>query len=480
MKNSTVPNWEPHSVELEQQLLGAILMNNDALACVTDILKPEHFFEPLHAHIFEVCERLISMGKVADPLTLQIYIADHQITFNQSTGEQKGVRWYMAQLAAASTTIINARDFAINIRDLAARRNMIDIGDQLAIKQPADTVELATEAIEKLDTIISEQGQQMHRSVTMREAVVRAVDATALAYQNDGALTGMSWGLRELDIKTNGIHNTDLIIIAGRPGMGKTALGLCIARTLGKAGEPGLISSLEMSDIPLTRRMISDEMYDHQPLAYNVMRSGRFPETAFARIADAGKRIAELPVVIDQQGALTLSQIATRARRMKRRHGLSWLMVDHIGLMKASDKYRGNKVLEMAEISAGLKALAKELDIPVFALCQLNRAVEAREDKRPQLADLRNSGDIEQDADLVLMLYREAYYLERQEPAARPDSEEYASWQIKMTRCYNQLDVILEKQRNGPIGTMHFHCNIGCNAIRSIALDTHLPERIDR
>lgn len=469
------PKWEPHSVEAEQCLLGAILVNNDAMIRVADILKPEHFFEPLHAHIFEICQTLISMGKLASPLTLQIYIAEHMIA------DGLPVSKYLARVAASATTIVNALDYALNIRDLAARRAMMDTGYQLQIMQPADTMELASKAIEELDTIITEHSQLHNRPVTMREALATAVEATALAYQNEGQLTGMSWGLKNLDFKTNGIQKTDLIIIAGRPGMGKTALGLCLARTLGKAGEPGMLFSLEMSSTPLAHRMISDEMYDSQPLAYSTLRSGRFPEPAFSRISDAAQRMKDLPVIIDQQAALTLSQITTRARRQKQRHGLSWLMVDHIGLMKSGDKYRGNRVLEMAEISSGLKALGKELNIPVFALCQLNRQVESRDDKRPQLSDLRNSGDIEQDADIVIMLYREAYYLERSEPTnVRPDSEEYASWHVKMTRCYNQLDIILEKQRNGPIGVIKAHCNIGCNAIRDMVEPDHLPERIDR
>lgn len=472
---SMAPKWEPHSIEAEQCLLGAILVNNDALTRVSDILRAEHFFEPLHAHIYETCQNLISMGKLASPLTLQIYIAEHMIA------DGLPVSKYLARMAAEATTIVNAVDYALNIRDLAARRSMMDTGYQLQIMQPADTIELASKAIEELDTIITEHGQLHNRPVTMAQALETAVAATATAYENEGKLTGMSWGLTGLDHKTNGIQKTDLIIIAGRPGMGKTALGLCLARTLGKAGEPGMLFSLEMSSTPLAHRMISDEMYDNQPLSYSVLRSGKFPEPAFARITDAAKRMQDLPVIIDQQAALTLAQITTRARRQKQRHGLSWLMVDHIGLMKSGDKYRGNRVLEMAEISSGLKALAKELNIPVFALCQLNRQVESREDKRPQLSDLRNSGDIEQDADIVLMLYREAYYLERSEPTnARPDSEEYAAWHVKMTRCYNQLDIILEKQRNGPIGVVKAHCNIGCNAIRDIVEADHLPERIDR
>lgn len=450
-----------HNIEAEQQLLGAILLNNEAMHRVVSIVEAEHFYEPIHQTIFEVLFKLVAAGKLARPQLLKSLLpADVMI------GEMP-LQQYIARLMARATTVVNAPDFALSIRDDYDRRCMAEMG-YVMCGPIADPVGLATELIERADQLVSSRVQTGSPSLTLDEALARAMQATADAYQNQGQLTGLSWGLKGLDQKTLGMQAGELIVLAGRPGMGKTALALCVARNLALAGHQGILFSLEMSDVPLTHRMIADEMYDHRPLAYTLLRSGGFHESVFERIRDATQRLRGLPLKIEQQAALTLSQIAAKARRHKKRYGLKYIMVDHLGLMKSSGQYKGNKVLETGEITAGLKALAKELDIVVIALAQLNRQVESREDKRPNLADLRHSGDIEQDADTVIMLYRAAYYVEKQMPDARPDSEEYAVWEIKMRDAMNKIDVILEKQRNGPVGTVRLHCAIASNAVRDL------------
>lgn len=450
-----------HNIDAEQQLLGAIFINNDALARVSDMVEADHFFEPIHREIFAGMVKLAAAGKLIKPqLMLSILPPGLQIG-------PLSLQQYLARLMAEATTIINAPDFAMAIRDDYDRRELNEMGMVLCGPIP-DPLALASDIVDHTDKMIAARSGSHAAGVSLADATMRAMGDTAAAYQNEGRLTGLSWGLQELDKKTLGMHPGQLIVIAGRPGMGKTAIALCVARNLGHEGKVGMIFSLEMDEIELSHRMISDEMYDTGPLAYMQLRSGRFHESVFGRVRLAQQRLAPLPMKIEPQAAQSMSQIASRARRHKKRYGLDYLIVDHIGLMKASGNYRGNKVLETGEITAGLKALAKELKIPVIVLAQLNRAVEAREDKRPNLADLRHSGDIEQDADLVMMIYRPAYYIERQMPDARPDSEEYAVWEIKMREAMNKVDVLIEKQRSGPVGTVRLHCSIANNAIRNL------------
>jgi len=471
MKNDvSLPKWQPHSIESEQELLGAILVNNAAFPLVQDFLKAEHFFEPLHAHVYEICERLIALGKTANPITLRTFIPEGLV------GEHMTVSKYLAKLAAAATTIVNARDYAFNIRDLAFQRQLMNIGVELERNIPIEVMQVATDAIDAIDAIVAEHGLEIDGEISMLKAMAAAVDAAALAFQNDGQLLGMSTGLADLDQKLLGLHAGDLVILAGRPGMGKTAVALGIARHLAAAGHAGLFFSLEMSGVPLAHRMLSDQMFDNTPIPYTMIRSGKFQEKTFERITDAAKICAMLPITIEQQSTVNLSQIAAKARRHKRARGLKWIMVDYLQLIQASQRYQGNRVQEIGEITAGLKKLARELQVPVILMSQLNRLVEAREDKRPNLGDLRESGNIEQDADVVLMLYREAYYLERQMPTARHDSEEYASWALRIQRCANLLDILVEKQRQGPVGTVRVYCNIGCNAVRDMVNMGQMPE----
>lgn len=459
----TEPQIPPHSIEAEQCILGAILMNNEAFGPVSGIIDAAHFYEPAHQQIFDTCAKLIGAGRLANPLTLRTFLPADVTILGMSLGV------YLARLCAEGTTIINAPDYARTIRDLADLRTVMSIGRGLADSSAVTPDDAAAEAVEALDTILSARTLSASPVVSMRQAMARAVDATAKAYQAEGRMTGITWGLRDLDHKTLGLQRSESAILAGRPGMGKTALAICIARSAGESGERGLFASLEMDDVSLMQRAMSDVCYDKRPVSYHAMRAGRLTELQFNDMVAAGEHLAKLPVVIDQRPGLTVAQIASRARQMKRRDGLDFLIVDHIHLVRASDRYAGRRVEEVGEISAGLKALAKELDIAVVGLCQLSRQVEQRDDKRPTMADLRWSGEIEQDADLIVMLYREQYYLQNREP--KPGSEEYMTWERAMEAAHNKLEIGIEKARNGPTGRVTLHCSIENNAIRDMAPD---------
>jgi replicative DNA helicase len=465
-----LPAWVPYSIEAEQELLGAILMNNQALPLVDTILEPFHFYENVHRQIYEVAKQLIDLGKPAGPTILQTFLPS-----NAEVVEGMSVRAYLARLAASATTIVNARDYAEIIRDMYFRRIMGEVASEMLKPAPCDTMKLAADSIDTLDQIISTQSIQGSTRSPMSSVALKVVDHAAKAYQNGGRIMGLSWGLVDLDRLTHGI-NPGLMVIAGRPGMGKTAVACSVARNLARSGAPGVFFSQEMGQEELGLRMLADELHDTRPLQYTVISSGRFDERSFPDISEAGKRIAQWPIDIDDQPKLTVSQVCARARRAARNKGIKWIIIDHLHLMKLSGNHRGNVVLELGEVTSTLKALSKELGIAVILLCQLNRQVEGRDDKRPNLSDLRFSGDIEQDADVVVMLYREAYYVARQEPSARPDSEEYATWQIKMQQCHNKLDMIFEKQRQGATGIVRVHCNIACNAVRDAADTNYNPQ----
>lgn len=472
-----LPVWTPHAIEVEQSLLGAALLNPEAVQMVDGYVSQEDFGESLHASIWEIMTTMHAAGRHLDVKLLIAAIgANATIPIPYA---RMNVAQYIARLAAEATTVINARDYAVTIRDLADQRKLADIGASLKHETKIDPNEVAADAIDRLDQIVARRVNTGTPGLEMKEASVRALDAIAAAYQRDGSLSGITWGLKDLDNKTLGIHKAELTILAGRPGMGKTAVGLCVARSAAEAGHKVLFESLEMGDQPLTQRMISDVLFDQpgKPLPYWLMRSGRFREEDFTRITDAARRVALLPIRIEQRPAMTVSQIASQARQRKRRHGLDLLVVDHMHLIKPSDRYKGNRVNELGEVTSGLKALGKELDIAVLALCQLSRTLESRDSKKPTMADLRGSGDIEQDADAVVMLYREAYYLERNEPT--PGSPESLVWQDKMEKLFDKLEAIIEKQRNGPIGTVELFCNISCNAVRDVGKEQYLPETPD-
>jgi len=447
------------TVQVEQALIGALLLRNDLLPLIAKKVTEEHFAEPIHAQIFDICEKLISAGKLANALTIKPLLpADVQLVQDVTLSQ------YVARLMAAGATASEAPHLAGMVRDLSDKRLILDVCNELARPGDADPAEIAAWGIEQLDGIVASRNTQQMPSLTLGDSVMRAIDAAASAYERDGAISGMSYGLRDLDRKTSGLQRGELTILAGRPGMMKSGLALNMARALCQGGHRGIYFSLEMGDVSLSRRLISDAVFDEREIPYFKMRSGRFKEDEFEAMRRAGQTLEELPLRIEQQTGLTLSQIASRARQMKQRGGLDFIMVDHMGLVAASDRYRGNKVNEVGEVSSGLMRLSREMDIGVIALAQLNRGVESRDDKRPNLSDLRASGNIEEDAAMVMMVYRESYYLQNREP--KPDSPEYAIWQDQMARCLNTLDILIEKSREGSTGGVKVFVDVPCNAVR--------------
>lgn len=456
------PLWEPHDITIEQSILGTVLCNNDSFANIRDVLREDHFFEAVHRLIFSCVDTLTAMGKPATPLSIKPFIADHQVL------EGMTVSQYMARLAANALPVTMLRQHALILRDLAARRTLMDVAYELTEAAPKDIKTLATKAIEDIDTVISEQSDRGSRGMTMAQVMSESVDGIALAYQNKGRIMGLRTGLSALDRKLHGLDRGDLIVLGGRPGMGKSALATCWSHAMAKQGFIGISFSLEMTARQQGDRLIADALFNSGAVTYRSLNSGFFDEQMFARVTGAALELSKLSLQTEPQGGQTFGQIAARARLAKNRGGLDFIVVDHLQIVRPSGKYQ-NRVHQIGEITAGFKALAKELDIVVILLSQLSRALESREDKRPTLNDLRESGDIEQDADVVIMAFRESYYLERRVPIA--GTPEHAVWQTACLRAENKLELLVEKQRGGPTGTVEVFCNIGCNAIRD--LDEH-------
>ncbi|GAB5436400.1 replicative DNA helicase [Falsiruegeria mediterranea] len=449
----------PHSVEAEQQLLGAILTNNDVYDRVASVIGPQHFYDPVHARIYEIAAARIAKNALASPVTLKAFMEDDEGL------KELGGPAYLVNLAAASISAFAVRDYAQMIYDLAIRRELIGLGRDISDK--AAKVDVASEPREQIVEAeqklykLSEQGQTESGFVSFLKAVTEAVNTANAAYQRDGGLAGVSTGLIDLDKKLGGLHPSDLLILAGRPSMGKTSLATNIAFNVAKAYKKGIrpdgtegtvqggvvgFYSLEMSSEQLAARILSEaaEVPSEQ------IRRGDMTETEFRRFVDAAKSLEACPLFIDDTPALPISQLAARARRLKRTHGLDLLIIDYLQLCRGT---ADNRVQEIGEISMGMKAIAKELNIPVIALSQLSRTVESRDDKRPQLSDLRESGSIEQDADVVMFVFREEYYVEREKPSD-DRLEEMAAWQERMERLHARAEVIIGKQRHGPIGSV--------------------------
>jgi len=450
-------------VQLEQALVGFVLLNNSAIAALEQRLRPQDFFEPLHRQLWEICLFMANAGKKVSPLTVTAFLPQ-----DLKVGDLP-VKQYLLRLAGDSCLPAEALSLADAIRDLADRRSVAEIGLVLRDAK-GSAVESAAWAIEELDKVAAARTSNSAAAVTMRESAARAVDAAAVAFQHSGKPRGLVYGLSALDERTLGAHAGHLIVLAGRPGMGKTAMSLCMARSFAERGANVWFYSGEMGDVDLTTRMIADRMWSpHRRLTYWQISAGRYHESEFERITGAARALAELPIKIEQQPGLTWSQIAARARQHKARHGLDAMIVDHLGLIKASGRYAGNKVYETGEITQDAKAFAKEIGVPVILLSQLSRGVESRDDKRPTLSDLRNSGDIEQDADTVLMLYRQAYYEAKKEP--RAGTPEFQLWTETMERIQNTLEVSIEKNRHGPGGIVRLRCDIPCNVVRDEVSD---------
>ncbi len=451
----------PHSIEAEQQLLGAILTNNDIYDRVASVVRAEHFYEPLHARIWEVAQARITKNLLASPVTLKAFLEEDEAL------RELGGAAYLARLAGAAISSFAARDYAQMIQDFAIRRELMALGRDISAKaahvdvasEPRDQITEAEQALYKL----SESGQTTHGFQSFLRAVTDAVQMAGAAYHREGGLAGISTGLVDLDKKLGGLHKSDLLILAGRPSMGKTSLATNIAFNIAKAyrrgalpdGSEGAVDggvvgffSLEMSAEQLAARVLSEA----SEVPSEQIRRGDMTEGEFRRFVSAAQTLEACPLFIDDTPALPISQLAARARRLKREHGLNVLVVDYLQLVRPASA-KDNRVNEVSEITQGLKAIAKELDIPVVALSQLSRQVENREDKRPQLSDLRESGSIEQDADVVMFVFREEYYKEREKPGDH-ELEKMAAWQTEMERLHGRAELIIGKQRHGPIGTI--------------------------
>lgn len=476
----------PHNVEAEQALLGAILINNDAFYRVSDFLEPTHFYEPVHRDIYELAGKIIRAGKSADPTTIKTHLPDQllpDITMAQ----------YLARLAAEATTVLNAADYGQAIYDLAIRRNLILVGEEMVqVAYESDVEMTPNKQIEKVEGELfqlAEKGRYDGGFQNFSSALSASIQMAGEAYQRDGGLSGVATGLDDLDRQMGGLQKSDLIIIAGRPAMGKTSLVTNIAFNIAKAyrsevlpdgnhkttngGTVGFFS-LEMSSEQLATRILAEQA----EISSSDIRRGRIHDSQFSKLVDVSNMMSKLPLFIDDTGGISVAQLAARARRLKRQKGLDCVIVDYLQLLSGSSKASSqNRVQELTEITTTLKALAKELEIPVIALSQLSRQVESRDDKHPQLADLRESGSIEQDADVVMFVYREEYYLKNKEP--KEGTVEHQSWQGDMEKVHGKAEVIIAKQRHGPTGTVQLSFEAQFTRFGNLARADYLPERME-
>ena len=477
----------PHNLDAEQALLGAMLVNNEAHDRVSSFLDPHHFFDPLHQQIYETAAKLIASGKQATPVTLRTF-------FESAPPIEPGltVPQYLGRLAANATTIINALDYGRTIHDLAIRRQLILIGEDMvnsAYDAPVDfPPDEQIEDVENRLFSLAETGKFGQGFMGFSSALTNAIEMANNAYQRAGGLSGISTGLRDLDAKMGGLQSSDLIILAGRPSMGKTALVTNIAFNVAKNykverqtdGTDKVLDgavvgffSLEMSAEQLATRILAEQA----EVSSEKIRRGMINEVEFKRLVQVSQQMASLPLYIDQTGGISIAQLAARARRLKRQRGLGLLIVDYLQLLTGSKRTSEGRVQEVSEITTGLKALAKELNVPVIALSQLSRQVEQREDKRPQLSDLRESGSIEQDADVVMFVFREEYYIERTKPSE--GTAEFQEWMAKMQMASGKAEAIIGKQRHGPVGTVTLSFEGQYTRFGNLAQDQYLPERYE-
>ena len=441
----------PNNIEAEQAVIGSILVTNEIFDEINLILSSNNFYDPIHQKIFSAIENLIFRGMLANPITLKSYFEDEKDDLN--------VPDYLVKVTKFSTSIRQAVEYSKIIYDMFVRRELIKISentiDTAKLNDLSTTGQDIIEDSEKLLYELAEKGSSHSSLISFDKALRQTIDMASAAYKNEEGIVGVPTGLRDLDDRLGGLHKSDLIIIAGRPGMGKTALATNIAfnaaqklQDSGKEKASVAFFSLEMSSEQLSTRILAEQ----SKIKSNDIRRGRISDEQFDRFLETSKNISELPLYIDETPALTIAAMSNRARRIKRLHGLDLIIVDYIQLMRGSLNYKDGRVQEVSEITQGLKAIAKELSIPVVALSQLSRQVEQRDNKKPQLSDLRESGSIEQDADVVMFVYRESYYLENKEP--KPATVEHAEWQAKMNEVSNLAELIIGKQRHGPTGNV--------------------------
>lgn len=447
----------PYNLEVEQALLGALLVDNQAVERVAEIIKPIHFYAPAHARIFEAITKMYERGQTASPATLKSYFE------TDADLEKVGGADYLFDLAEHVITTVNAPEYANTLKDLQLRRELIRFGDEVMVD--AGKLDLDSAGLDVLESAegqlfkLAETGEAKRGFVTLRDSVLGAIEHAEKAFHADGAVTGVTTGLKDLDKKLGGLQNSDLLILAARPSMGKTALATKLAYSAAKAyaksgGKEGAVTaffSLEMSSEQLAGRILADV----SDISGDRMRRGDIKEADFQKFVAASRDLSSVPLYIDDTPGLTIGAVRARARRLKRQHNLGFIVIDYLQLLSGSGSRQSetSRVNEVSEITRGLKMIAKELHVPVLALSQLSRAVEQREDKRPQLSDLRESGSIEQDADVVMFIYREEYYLSRLKPDEE-QLEKYDEWTKRLQRAANKAEVIVAKQRHGPIGTV--------------------------
>ena len=440
----------PNNIEAEQSVIGSILVSNEIFDDINTIISSTNFYDPMHQKIFGAIENLIYKGMLANPITLKNYFETDKDDIN--------IPEYLVKITKFSTSTRQATEYSKIIYDMFVRRELIKISEQTIDTAKINDLNTSGQNIiensERLLFDLAEKGSFNSSLVKFDEAMKKTIEMASAAYKNEEGIVGVPTGLRDLDDRLGGLHQSDLIIIAGRPSMGKTALATNIAfnaaQKLQESERKSSVAffSLEMSSEQLSTRILAEQ----SRIKSNDIRRGKISDEQFDKFIETSKNITELPLYIDETPAISIAAMSNRARRIKRLFGLDMIIVDYIQLMRGSINNKDGRVQEISEITQGLKAIAKELSVPVVALSQLSRAVEQRDLKKPQLADLRESGSIEQDADVVMFVYREAYYLERQEP--RPATVEHAEWQAKMNEVSNLAEIIIGKQRHGPTGNV--------------------------
>ena len=480
----------PSNNEAEQALLGAILVNNSAYHRVSEFLTPDHFALPVHGRIFAAIVKLIERGQIANPVTLKNFF-DQDAALAEIGGAQ-----YLARLAANVVTIINAQDYGRTIYDLHLRRQLITIGEDMV--NEAYSYEFEREAPQQIEEAekrlfdLATTGQAEGGFRPFDKALAEAILMAEAAFKRSGRTTGISTGFVDLDKLLGGLHPSDLIVLAGRPSMGKTAIATNIGFNAARAFKPKQLAdgrigaedgarvgffSLEMSAEQLATRILSEE----SGVSSNNIRKGEVSHEDFDRFIEASQTLSVAPFYIDDTPALSIAALRTRARRLQRQHGLDLIIIDYLQLVRGTAD-QDNRVQEISEITRGLKTLAKELGVPVIALSQLSRAVEAREDKRPMLSDLRESGSIEQDADVVMFVYREEYYLSRGEPGRRPEeneekyNERYERWHHRLAEVSGTAELLIAKQRHGPIGKVTLRFDHETTRFDNYVSEDRLPD----
>ncbi len=440
----------PNNIEAEQAVIGSILVSNDIFDEVNTIISSINFYDPMHQKIFDAMESLIYKGMLANPITLKNYFEDEKDDIN--------VPEYLVKVTKFSTPVRQAVEYSKIIYDMFVRRELIKISEETIDSAKLNDLDTSGQTIiensERQLFDLAEKGSFSSSLIKFDDAMKQTIEMASAAYKNEEGIVGVPTGLRDLDDKLGGLHQSDLIIIAGRPSMGKTSLATNIAfnaaQKLQDSGKKSSIAffSLEMSSEQLSTRIISEQAR----ISSNDIRRGRISDDQFDKFLETSKNISELPLYIDETPAISIAALSNRARRIKRLFGLDMIVVDYIQLMRGTTYNKDGRVQEISQITQGLKAIAKELVVPVVALSQLSRQVEQRDDHKPQLADLRESGSIEQDADVVMFVYREGYYLSRKEP--REATVEHAEWQAKMNEVAHLAQIIIGKQRHGPIGNV--------------------------